>query len=802
MRLRNYAPKSEVLKDIRRRISERSWWERVADARRREKIVEKILKRVAQGESQNAAIAATGPKAKRSARLRDVANYGREGLEGLIDRRTPRVPASPIWVRDAIEVARMANPAIGVEEVEKILQQKYRSSPSSASIKRIWKDAGLERRVGRRRAVGSTPVEEPQVEPLEAAGFQLVRASEAETGAVGRLVETVLEVAKALPEPRPVSLGDRKLRNKKGQLTAKYNRVQGKAPGAGIAPPHRTVEEKAADRDLGRLAFGGQPRETVERKVWALVSLPAVTPLKGRVEDLRGPQGRLLKEMCGYAYQAETIRKVVSEFTVAGVGPLLQQTHAATWHEISVERWETDYRAAVVYVDNTVKPLWTGLFTKATKVSSTGRVQPALTSTFVNTGVGVPIHFETYSGAAPLAPRVLQVLEHVEDETEHRVGRLTVIDGECCSASLLLAFKEAGRDLVVPLPTPMIKAKRFRFGRGSAFRPYRDGDQIREGAITLHDSKDRTVTLDARAILIERRTKETWTVLVTLADPEVWGPRGIAEAYFGRWPNQEGFFRRANQALGLKHVHGYGKRVVTNTAVITELEQLQTRIERAQTKQAEETEQLQAVEQELAALHKERHQVARYRAKREERVDVGLDTGRTHSPQFATASAELREATEAERRLEAEAKTRAEKQQRLTSRMAKRQDQIEKWAREREKLYTRTEIVEADVAQDTLFTVMKLTLGMLVHFVVAEYFSDRPLEWATFLSRIAMLPGRRETTTDTVTVVIYGNRRDVKLMQALARACQSINKRHLVHEDKRLRYVVEWPDGIPKGWLV
>jgi hypothetical protein len=206
------------------------------------------------------------------------------------------------------------------------------------------------------------------------------------------------------------------------------------------------------------------------------VSLPAVTPVNGRIEDLRGPQGRQLVEMCGYAYQAETLRKVVSEFSVAGLGPLLQQTQAETWHRVNRARWENEYRAHVVYVDNNVKPLWTRFFTKSTKVSSTGRVQPALTSTFVNTGVGVPIHFETTSGAAPLAPRVLTLLEQIEEQHDQPVGWLTVIDGEWCSAPLLAGFKDRGRDLIVPLAANMIRPQRFRFSRGSSFRPYRNGD--------------------------------------------------------------------------------------------------------------------------------------------------------------------------------------------------------------------------------------------------------------------------------------------------------------------------------------
>ena len=647
MRIKPYEPKSEALKAIRRRLSEQSWLQRVEDARRRMKIVAKINKRVTRGETQNASIEATVPHSKRSATLRDLQKYRQEGFEGLNNRRTPRDPEIPTWVREAIEVARVANPSLSLEEVEAILEQKVHQTPSRSTIKRIWKSVGLQRRAGRpaQRAGLKTEV---KVEELEAAGFQLVRAAEAETGAVDPLVETVVALAEELPEPGPVPLAEQPLRNEQGQRTARYNQARRKAAGELIAPPHRTAEEKAEQRDLGRLQFRNQRRETIARKVWALVSLPAVTPVNGRIEDLRGPQGRPLVEMCGYAYQAETLRKVVSEFSVAGLGPLLQQTQAETWHSVSRARWENDYRAHGVYVDNNVKPLWTGFFTKSTKVSSTGRVQPALTSTFVNTGVEIPIHFETTRGAAPLAPRVLTLLEQIEEQHDQPVGRLTVIDGECCSVPLLAGFKDRGRDLIVPLAAKMIRPKRCRFGRGSSFRPYRNGDQVREGANTLA-SKD--LTVDARAIIIERRIKDSWTVLVTLADAEEWSARGLADATFGRWPNQEGFFRRANQALGLKRVHGYGKRVVANTAVLTELETLQARIERARPKLDQEIQQLSAGEEQLDELHKQLRRVERYRAKREQRVDEGLEHERTHMKSFATASAELREASEEERRL-------------------------------------------------------------------------------------------------------------------------------------------------------
>jgi len=259
-----------------------------------------------QGESQNAAIRATTEETKRSATLRDLANYRCKGFEGLIDRRTPREPELPSWVQDAIEVARMVKPSISVEQVAAIIRAKFRvTPPSGTTIKRIWKDAGLEQRAGRPGAedgAGSEQQskEKPVVEELEAAGFQLMQASEAETGAVKALVDTIVEAAKELPEPGPPPAEEVALRNERGQLTAAYNEARRKAPGELVAPTHRTAAEKAQARDLGRLSFRGQHRGTIEQKVWAMVSIPALPAVHGRIEDLRCPQGRFLGEFCGY----------------------------------------------------------------------------------------------------------------------------------------------------------------------------------------------------------------------------------------------------------------------------------------------------------------------------------------------------------------------------------------------------------------------------------------------------------------------------------------------------------------------
>jgi hypothetical protein len=460
-----------------------------------------------------------------------------------------------------------------------------------------------------------------------------------------------------------------------------------------------------------------------------------------------------------------------------------------------LERWERGYRASVIYIDNTSKPLWSKQYVKSAKVATTGRVQPALVSTYVHSGAGVPIHFETYSGTAPLAPRVLSLLRQVEAQSELPVGRLTVIDGECCSAGLLQAFKDEGRDLVTPLPATIAKPERIRFDRGSAPQPFRDGDTIREGTVELKDSHQRGVVVQARAIVIEHWEQPgDWTALATLADREQWSMRQLATLYFERWPNQENFFRQGNQAVALQRVQGYGKRLVANTSVLTKLDEQDARIERKRQRLEQLEEEHQQRTAALQELDKQQRRKERYAEKRQERVDSAMQAPRV-TRKGQRALKELKEAHVTLGELAEQKKQLQAKREQLEQKLHKGQGQIQRWETERAKLDSRREILEADVSKDVLLTTLKLTLAMLAHFVVVEYFPNRPMLWATFLSRLALLPGRRETTTDAITTYIQTNPRDRELMASLEAACEIINQRQLNKGSRTLRFVVEWPPG-------
>jgi hypothetical protein len=101
------------------------------------------------------------------------------------------------------------------------------------------------------------------------------------------------------------------------------------------------------------------------------------------------------------------------------------------------------------------------------------------------------------------------------------------------------------------------------------------------GTVQLNDPERPGDGFSCRVVEIERRTKGTKTYLGAsqLLKERDWSAEQIADLYFDRWPCQEANFRAANQALGIKRVHGYGKQLVDNVAVVTKLDELKRKID-------------------------------------------------------------------------------------------------------------------------------------------------------------------------------------------------------------------------------
>jgi len=162
---------------------------------------------------------------------------------------------------------------------------------------------------------------------------------------------------------------------------------------------------------------------------------------------------------------------------------------------------------AALYVDNHAKEVWTSLFTQCGKVSHLSRVMPCITSTYAHTGAGAPFVASVQSGAAPLAPRLLQLVEKTEASLGGVVRRAVVIDAEGSTFDILEAFKSKGRVIVTPLRPARAPELEISYSKGSYFRPYREHDELRIAtAVLTHRKSGRSLELGA--LLVRREHRE------------------------------------------------------------------------------------------------------------------------------------------------------------------------------------------------------------------------------------------------------------------------------------------------------
>src|SRR5690606_23862149 len=106
-------------------------------------------------------------------------------------------------------------------------------------------------------------------------------------------------------------------------------------------------------------------------------------------------------ELCGFAYMPSTLDLFSRELKYVGASGTLWEAHAQLWLK-QMATWGNSRYAAVLYIDETTKPVWTDLFSQSSKVSSVGRVMPSLESVCFHSGYGVPLWMVTHSGRMPL----------------------------------------------------------------------------------------------------------------------------------------------------------------------------------------------------------------------------------------------------------------------------------------------------------------------------------------------------------------------------------------------------------------
>ena len=622
--------------------------------------------------------------------------------------------------------------------------------------------------------------------------MKLVEAACVETGYVHVLTQAVVEHVKDLARPAEAGPPDPSGRDDKGRFLPEYNERFVKGPDDPVGPGFASVEMKREGLEPDRLQISQVRPEIIERKLLAMLVSPLVGG--GRWDGIRVPRGELLEELCGEAYMPATLDRFGRELKYAGVASTLWESHAPVWLKVT-SGWGDPLRAVVLYVDGTTKPVWTRLFSQSAKVSSIGRTMPAIEQVAFHSGYGVPLWMLTCSGHAPLVKEVPKALVRMEKEWgESSVGRIVVIDAEGNSIPFLKGLEqgEPNRAWMTRLRPGWVKGKRI-FNRNN-YRPYRDGDRVRSGVGDFNDPDGGTFRM--RVIEVERRTTGDITYLGAsmLLREQDWKPQQLADLYFDRWPNQEANFRAVNQAVGLKEVHGYGKQLVDNISVINELDELAGKADQADERLqnlAAEVSQLQAhladQEKELGRLTRRKEKVA---AELHDRVEQGVRP----SKRLARISVEARELAQAIQVADKGlVKTRG-KFDKANTNLDAAVTKLNKYRDRQDLLDTRRTIFKHDVELDSLFSLLKVGMVLLVTFVLKEYFGDARMSVGTFLDRVATLPATLHQTPQLEIVTYEYNRRDSEVMGLLESYAEAINARGLrLRSGKKLRIKVEPP---------
>ncbi len=784
-----FEPTTPKLLRVKSAISAESWLGRVARAHATERILKQVLEEVARGASLNAALGKHLPASRRSWALRWLPRYRALGFEGLIDQRTPRPPTVSPACRRLAQAARAADPSVTVAAVMALLRGEHLPLPSPTAIKREFA------LVDERQRATEAPRAPAEVRELLFAGGELLAAAEVETGAIEALTDVVVQSAEWA---RAASAGqtptkDTALRDDHGQFTARYNEARRRPAGELIASYLRPAEEKAAGRVPSWPRFVHERRETIRPKLAMLVYswIPAET--KGWAA-LRAHRMAGLAPLTGFAYMPSTLAKFVSALAISGVGTPLPRAVGEHWHRVATARWGETGAMAAIYIDNQVKEVWSSLFTMSGKVSHRNRVMPCITTTYAHSGAGTPLVLSVQSGSAPLAPRLPALVAQAEAMCGDEVERAIVIDAEGSTFDILAAFQAKHRVIVTPLRPSRAPELALRYSRGSYYRPYRDGDELRVATCTL-TRKTTNESLELGALLVRRPHRENDTVLLTTGLALGMDGRCLADLYFARWPVQENAFKEGG-VLGLQEHRGNCARMVANVAVITKVDQLADRIARERATLGHLLKLAAPLAQEAQVGARLDHRAQTALATRRRRLDVLVTAGKTAGRTFTRVAVEHQQALLRAEDTARQATTIQVAAAQHHERRTVLEASLAKAEADHRRLAPQRAIRQLDVDQDRILTATKLTAAMLISFVIREYLPTG-ITAETFVARLFAMCGRKELWPTEERVVFYENPRDPAATEALRHACRCLNERQLKRDGRLLQYLLEPPPRVP-----
>ena len=535
-------------------------------------------------------------------------------------------------------------------------------------------------------------------------------------------------------------------RDEQGRFTGDYNRA---VRGTGKRDPRRDPERtKRNRRRLDKLSLVGASSAVIARKLLAIGVAPLLTERRG-FDGLEGPNGAWLAALGGHAYQPSTLDKALAEFAFVDAGGTMWSIHGEQWARITLPWRESENEPSwlryVVYVDATQDPYWTRAYAASGKVSLVNKVMPCLTRVVLTGGPGVPLVVETSAGAVSLKTALMPFLDRAAEVLgDGELGRLTVVDAEMGTIPLMTKLSaRPGKSFITVIKGGTAKAARK--GDAASWERYRERDQIRELTVRFGAEVEADDDLRLRAIEMQREGSRnpTTTTFVTNATSDEMSATEVVDAYLSRWPNQEQRFRNGRNGIGMNRTHGYGGEEVTHVAFATAMEKATNTTARA-AKQVTRTSAVETRAKEL--LH-------------------GAGPTQREAAKEAVQSA-ARESAAAHRHHQ------------------------EAVAEEKRQSTKPREIYVRDTTRDSIVTVAKLTVLMLMEYALREYFGNLRMEARTFIESLVNLPVTiRHTKTET-DFAIHDNPRSPEMASRLRAACSEVSRRKISMGGRVLRFRV------------
>jgi len=492
---------------------------------------------------------------------------------------------SPLWLRE-------------------VLAEKYECflSPSgmSRALSRLHPE--LEKR-GR----GRPRIDKSAGEDNACGGFELIVALAYHLGWPQMTAGAVREEVRKVKRRKAFGLSgryvDKRGRDEKGRFTSEYSLRKDVRESR-----FESISKKRLTKNWKSMNIIRDNSRVIERKSMAVLSLPVVT-MNGSMRSVDTALGQSLKQLAGYDYKQNTMKKYLNELKYLGISARLLKEVVGFWQRCwAAERSEMrDATMLCYYIDGNTKAVWSSKRVKKNKVTMLGRVMGCLEQVFIHDCFGRPVYFETYCGHAPCGEYALELLEKVEQAIEEVPGsrtsvrRVLVMDAASNSVKALRVFASQHKyHYITPLDdNQWHERKVVRIGRPSRYA-YGEAT-LREALIELEDSQQKGYLIRTRAVKIEWDNGKTTVLLSSLPVGAV-GASEVVRSYFTRWPAEELQFKSMKAVVSLNRVCGYGTQETKDRQVVEKQRHAAKRIEELKKGLEHELEEISTHEQAIARL--------------------------------------------------------------------------------------------------------------------------------------------------------------------------------------------------------